>query len=161
MEGWIFPLDILQKKMVWVLQCYLQNAWIESYFLPLPTTFCSGGLVQKILPDFKFLAKAPRTITHLKKFIKCEQMLADFYGVTDVRLKEKEACILFQLPPRIAYSKAKLKLIINSLKPSMKNVLEFRHESWWSPIVFNKLAKHNNTFCRQSHPQFPGWYCSK
>ena len=61
----------------------------------------------KKLSCFKFLAKAPRAIIHFKKFIECDQMLADFYGVTDVGLKEKAACMLFQIPSRKAFNEAK------------------------------------------------------
>lgn len=55
----------------------------------------------------------------------------------------------------MAYKEEKLEQIIDNLDLSLKNVLEFRHESWWNAQVYNKLSRHNITFCGMSHPQLP------
>jgi uncharacterized protein YecE (DUF72 family) len=34
-------------------------------------------------------------------------------------------------------------------------VIEFRHISWWNPIVYEALAQHRVSFCSISHPQLP------
>src|SRR5450432_3370829 len=96
--------------------------------------------------DFKFSVKAPKAITHFRKFNECERMLGDFYGSIRQGLKQKLGCVLFQLPPQLIYSETLLEKIILNLSPSFKNVIEFRHESWWNAIVFKKLKKHNIIF---------------
>lgn len=107
-------------------------------------------------PDgFSFSVKAPRAITHYKKFNDCERMLGDFYGTVREGLKDKTGCILFQIPPTIPCKDEKLDQIIESLDPSFTNVVEFRHESWWNGEVYGKLAKHNITFCGLSYPGLP------
>jgi uncharacterized protein YecE (DUF72 family) len=82
-------------------------------------------------------------------------MVDDFYGIIGEGLKEKLGCVLFQMPPNVAYKPEKLEQIIENLEPSFKNVLEFRHESWWNPEVYDKLSKQNITFCSMRHPQLP------
>ena len=86
--------------------------------------------------DFKFSVKAPKAITHFKKFNECERMLGDFYGSIQQGLQQKLGCVLFQLPPQLIYSEALLEKLIINLNPSYKNVIEFRHESWWNKVVF-------------------------
>lgn len=104
---------------------------------------------------FSFSVKAPRAITHYKQFNDSKQLIDDFYGTIQEGLKDKLGCVLFQMPPRMAYKEEKLQQIIENLDPAFTNVLEFRHETWWTAEVFNKLSKHNIAFCGMSHPALP------
>lgn len=119
-----------------------QLSFLENWHKRSPDTFC-------------FSVKAPRIITHYKKFTGTESLLSDFYGTVREGLKDKLGCILFQLPPRFIYTEERLELILNSLDTSFTNVLEFRHPGWWNSEVYNKLAKKNITFCGMSHPLLP------
>ena len=82
-------------------------------------------------------------------------MLGDFDGTIRQGLREKLACVLFQLPERLAYTEERLEKIINSLDNSFTNVVEFRHESWWQETVYDELSRHSISFCSQSHPKLP------
>ncbi|UOG75670.1 DUF72 domain-containing protein [Hymenobacter tibetensis] len=104
---------------------------------------------------FRFSVKAPRLITHYKQFNDVAQLLADFYGTVQEGLAEKLGPVLFQLPPRMAYSEDRLQRILDSLDPTFTNVLEFRHPSWWEGHVYQQLTRRNVAFCGQSHPQLP------
>ena len=105
--------------------------------------------------QFRFSVKAPRAITHFKKFNDTERMLDDFYGTVKEGLKHKCGCCLFQLPPNYLYSPEKLERIINSLHDDVQNVVEFRHESWWGEDVFKLLGSKKISFCGMSHPALP------
>jgi uncharacterized protein YecE (DUF72 family) len=105
--------------------------------------------------DFRFSVKAPRAITHFKKFNNVEAMIGSFYATVKEGLQEKCGCILFQLPTAYYYGADKLQRIISCLDLSLPNVLEFRHESWWNDHVFETLAAHNISFCGMSHPGLP------
>jgi uncharacterized protein YecE (DUF72 family) len=105
--------------------------------------------------DFRFSVKAPRAITHYKKFNDVEAMIGSFYDTVKEGLQEKCGCILFQLPTAYHYGADKLQRIISCLDLSPSNVLEFRHESWWNDHVFETLAAHNISFCGMSHPGLP------
>ncbi len=101
---------------------------------------------------FSFSVKAPRAITHYKQFNASKQLIDDFYGTIQEGLKDKLGCVLFQMPPRMAYKEEKLQQIIENLDPAFTNVLEFRHETWWTAEVYNKLAQHNINFLRYESP---------
>jgi uncharacterized protein YecE (DUF72 family) len=104
---------------------------------------------------FLFAVKAPRLITHYKKFDDCAGLLRDFYGTIGEGLKEKLGFVLFQLPPQLVYSEAMLQRIAGSLDGSFANTVEFRHDSWWRPEVYQQLAQHHVSFCGISHPRLP------
>lgn len=104
---------------------------------------------------FLFAVKAPRLVTHYKKFVDCAGLLNDFYDSISRGLREKLGFVLFQLPPQAAWSEALLERIIENVNPSFANTVEFRHESWWRPEVYQRLAASNITFCGHSHPRLP------
>ncbi len=104
---------------------------------------------------FSFAVKAPRGITHYKKFISTEKLIDDFYSTVSDGLKEKPGCILFQLPPSYNYTDERVQNIISSLDHSFDNVIEFRHTTWWNMVVYDELAKKSITFCGMSHPLLP------
>lgn len=104
---------------------------------------------------FRFAVKAPRAITHYKKFVNAADLLSSFYDTVSKGLKEKLGCVLFQLHPRTVYTEEKMEHIINCLDPAFPNVIEFRHQSWWTEKVYRQLTKHNITFCGISHPSLP------
>ncbi|WP_348822517.1 DUF72 domain-containing protein [Flavobacterium aestuarii] len=143
------------------------SKWFEYYctqfdtyemngtFYKFPTMKIMDNWYKKAPDDFLFSVKAPKEITHYRKFIGCEALMKDFYTICDNGLKDKLGPILFQLPPSYQYSKEKLLFIIDQLDLNFDNIIEFRHESWWIPEVWSELNKNNITFCSVSHPQLP------
>jgi uncharacterized protein YecE (DUF72 family) len=106
-------------------------------------------------PNFSFAVKAPRLITHYKKFTDCYRLIDDFYTLITKGLKEKLGPVLFQLPPGYIYTNDRLELIVKSMYKEFKNVIEFRDVTWWRPIVFNKLKKEKLIFCGIDYPGLP------
>lgn len=142
-----------------------QRLWFDYYTrhfdtLELNTTFYRFPTINSLkawyekAPDgFSFSAKVPRSITHYKRFVETERMVNDFYELLKEGLQEKLACVLFQLPPTLAYSEEKLEIIVGQVNPGFNNVIEFRHESWWRKDVQEFLKKHNISFCGVSFPK--------
>ena len=141
--------------------------WFEYYCrhfntLELNTTFYRFPQLKTLQewhtrsPDsFLFAVKAPRLVTHYKKFDDCAGLLTDFYGAIGEGLREKLGFVLFQLPPQLTYSAAMLQRIIASLDRSFANTVEFRHPGWWQPEVYRQLAENRISFCGISHPRLP------
>lgn len=126
---------------------------VTFYRFPQLTTL--QGWYEKSPAHFSFAVKAPRLITHYKKFEETASLLNDFYNVTRQGLKEKLGCILFQLPPDLSFSEQLLDKIINQLDGSFKNIIEFRHKSWWNSAVYDVLTMKNISFCSISYPNLP------
>ena len=75
-------------------------------------------------------------------------MIADVLG-------DRMGCFLFQLPPSYSYTKARLNDIVSQLDLARRNVVEFRHASWWNEEVYSAFLKAGIIFCSCSAPRLP------
>jgi len=105
--------------------------------------------------SFVFSVKAPRLITHYKRFKDCQRYLDDFYGTIAEGLGQKLGPVLFQLTPQSAYSDDMLERIIGAMRPGFQNVIEFRHNTWWNNAVYTALSAKRICFCGMNHPSLP------
>ena len=64
-------------------------------------------------------------------------------------------CFLFQLPPSYRYTKVRLNAIVSQLDPARRNVVEFRHASWWNEDVYKAFRKAGIIFCSAAGRGFP------
>jgi uncharacterized protein YecE (DUF72 family) len=150
-----YPADLPRKQWFAFYSQHFHTYEINGTFYNLPRLKTLQDWYLKTPEGFLFSVKAPKIITHINRFINCETLLADFYSRCKEGLQHKLACILFQFPPSYHYTHEKLEHVISCLDLNFKNVLEFRHESWWTPEVWKELMKNNITFCSVSHPQLP------
>jgi len=98
--------------------------------------------------------KVCELITHTKKFKGTKTLVRDFGVVADI-LGEQMGCFLFQLPPSFRYTKVRLNSIVSQLDPARRNVIEFRHKSWWNEEVYAAFRKAGTIFCSCSGPRLP------
>ncbi|MGQ0826788.1 MAG: DUF72 domain-containing protein [Bacteroidota bacterium] len=154
-KGIFYPEDLPQSKWLNFYCEYFNTLELNVTFYQFPTEERMRIWFKKSSEDFLFSVKAPRLITHYKKFNDCEKLLNDFYQACEKGLKNKLGCILFQLPPSIQYSQEQLDQIISALHPGFKNVIEFRHSSWWDESIYKILAEKEIIFCSINHQKFP------
>jgi uncharacterized protein YecE (DUF72 family) len=103
---------------------------------------------------FVYAVKVCELITHVKRFSGTKQLIKDFGYIADL-LGPRMGCFLFQLPPSFRYTPARLKRILSQLDPNRRNVVEFRHRSWWNDRVFAAFRKTRTVFCSCSGPRLP------
>ncbi|HUM45370.1 MAG TPA: DUF72 domain-containing protein [Chitinophagales bacterium] len=154
-RGIFYPEKLPQKDWFDFYSQQFNSVEINSSFYKFPTAESLGKWNKKSPDHFLFSVKAPRIITHFKKFVDCKKQMSDFYTACVNGLGDKLGCTLFQLPPGVQYDADTLLRIIGSLDPQFKNVIEFRHKSWWKQSVYDLLSKNNITFCSTSHPALP------
>ncbi len=104
---------------------------------------------------FLYTVKVCELITHVKRFVGTKTLVSDFNYIADL-LGPHMGCFLFQLPPSLRYSLPLLKRIIAQLDPARKNVVEFRHKSWWNETVYGAFRQAGIIFCCCSGPRLPG-----
>jgi len=73
----------------------------------------------------------------------------------DLAVIERDKDFLFQLPPSYHYTPARLKTIVSQLDSGRRNVVEFRHSSWWNEKVYSAFKAHGVIFCSCSGPKLP------
>lgn len=101
-----------------------------------------------------YTVKASELITHIKKFEDTGTLVRDFGYIADL-LGPLMGCFLFQLPPSYHYSPLRLHQILAQLDPARRNVVEFRHPSWWRDEVYGAFDSANAIFCSCSGPRLP------
>lgn len=154
-KGNFYPQGLPEKKWFEYYCQFFNSLELNVTFYRFPQLGMLQSWYNKCPDDFHFAVKAPRMITHFKKFLDVDSLFKEFYHTVGTGLGHKLGCILFQLPPSFHFSEQHLDRIINSLDTSFKNVVEFRHLEWWRPEVFQKLEQNNISFCGMSHPDFP------
>ena len=150
-----YPNGLAQSKWFQFYCQHFNTLELNVTFYRFPTETTLSKWYKASPPDFKFSVKVPKAITHYKKLNDCERMLNDFYKTSQAGLHEKLGGILFQFPPQLIYSSDRLKKIISNVNPGFKNVVEFRHASWWNKDVIRQLKKNNIIFCGISYPGLP------
>jgi uncharacterized protein YecE (DUF72 family) len=150
-----YPEKLPQSKWFAFYCEHFNTLEINATFYKFPTEKSLAKWYNTSPADFKFSVKAPRIITHYKKFNECESFLNDFYTVARKGLQDKLGCILFQLPPQFIYTPELLDVIISSVDLSFLNVFEFRNVSWWNEHVFDRFRKNKIVFCGVSFPKLP------
>jgi uncharacterized protein YecE (DUF72 family) len=104
--------------------------------------------------NFVYTVKVCELITHIKRFKGTKTLLMDFGLIADI-LGDRMGCFLFQLPPSYHYTKARLTSIVSQLDPARRNVVEFRHASWWNETVYAAFRETGTIFCCCSAPRLP------
>jgi uncharacterized protein YecE (DUF72 family) len=77
----------------------------------------------------------------------------DFGYIADM-LGSHMGCFLFQLPPSFHFTQARLDRILTQMDPARRNVVEFRHRSWWDE-VYAAFRASRTLFCSCSAPRLP------
>ncbi|HEX3716515.1 MAG TPA: DUF72 domain-containing protein [Verrucomicrobiae bacterium] len=104
--------------------------------------------------NFIYTVKVCELITHVKRFSRTRALVKDFSFIADL-LESHMGCFLFQLPPSFRYTPSRLKRILAQLDSARRNVVEFRHRSWWNPKVYAAFKKARVIFCSCSAPNLP------
>jgi uncharacterized protein YecE (DUF72 family) len=128
---------------------------LNAPFYSWPTVAAVQSWLRQIgNKKFVYTVKVCELITHIKRFSRTALLVEDFYHIGDL-LGPHMGCFLFQLPPSFHYSAPRLKRILDQLDPRRRNVIEFRHASWWNSQTYKAFKKTNTIFCSLSAPRLP------
>ena len=89
---------------------------------------------------FVYTVKVCELITHIKRFKGTKTLIRDFGIIANI-LGDRMGCFLFQLPPSYRYTTTRLNAIVSHLDPARRNVVEFRHASWWNEEVTGPFGR--------------------
>lgn len=160
-EHWtnkFYPSDLGRREWLKFYTQYFKTVEVNMTFYRFPFPNMLKSWYTKTPENFKFTFKANRIITHERKFRGASDLVSKFLNLLDL-LKDKAGCILWQLPPSMHFSEENLETLTDFLaNPELgerKNVIEFRHKSWWDEETYTLLKKHKAIFCILSSPSLP------
>jgi uncharacterized protein YecE (DUF72 family) len=154
-RGAFYPQDLPPKKWFAHYAGYFKTVELNAPFYSWPTVATVKSWRRQVTQNnFVYTIKVCELITHIKLFQGTKRLIADFCFIADL-LGPMMGCFLFQLPPSFYYTPARLKAILLQLDHNRRNVVEFRHASWWNPTVFGAFRKTRTIFCSVSSPKLP------
>jgi uncharacterized protein YecE (DUF72 family) len=131
------------------------SRWLEHYatvfdtvevnntFYRLTTAKAVANWVRQTPPEFCFVIKASRYLTHVKRLDYEQVNLDRFYEPLEPLIEAaKLGAVLWQLPPNFRRDDERLVRWLGTL-PNGRHALEVRHESWYDPEVFARLHEHD------------------
>ncbi len=114
------------------------------YRMPLPAQLTSWK--SEVPVGFRFVLKAPRQITHIRRLKEVEQPVARLLEVSDA-LGDARGPLLFQLPPNMKKDVAPLRTLLALLPQQVRAAVEFRNETWYDDEVYATLGEQGASFC--------------
>ena len=153
-KGIFYPEDITKKQWLSYYASVFNSVEINSTFYNFPKEETIKHWYNETPANFQFTFKGSKYITHQKKLKrdeKLEESVSSFFERASV-LQEKTGCILWQFPPSLHRNDEKLKNFCELLSKDFKQVIEFRHSSWFEEEVYDILRNYNVILCLVSAP---------
>ncbi|HEX4268255.1 MAG TPA: DUF72 domain-containing protein [Steroidobacteraceae bacterium] len=145
-RGSFYPDKLATTRMLPFYAERLATVEINYTFYRSPKPSILAGWSGQTPPHFRFTLKAPKRITHDARLRDCAESLRYFLE-TAATLGPKLGMLLFQLPPFLRKDLAVLDAFLADFPPDVRAAFEFRHASWLSDDVFERLEARNLTLC--------------
>jgi uncharacterized protein YecE (DUF72 family) len=137
---------------------------VDSTFYRCPTVDAVNNWHFKTPPGFVFSLKVPRTVTHDKILLDCDEEFETFVDTADI-LQEKLGPMLLQFPffgkdvfDSDAQFVARLKAFFMKLPKigPYRFAVEIRNKFWLKPRLLDLLRANNVALALQAHNYMPG-----
>jgi len=153
-RGRFYPPEIKPPDWLEYYAARFDTVEINMTFYRSPKPEILQGWAERTPPDFLFTLKANRQITHLKKLRGVEHDL-EHLAFLARQLRGKAGCLLYQLPPSLGKDLELLGSFLKMLPPGFRQVIEFRHPSWYDPAVYEVMSAAGAIFCVVSSSRVP------
>jgi uncharacterized protein YecE (DUF72 family) len=144
-----YPPDVPQRAFLEHYGSRLGACEINATFRRMQSPETITKWRDSVPGPFRFSTKAHQGLTHTKKLAPDEDKRPFFDAfVTSVKgLDDKLGVILFQYPPYRRRDDGDLDGLLEALKGGPRFALEFRHDSWDSHEVRERIAAAGGTVC--------------
>ncbi|HVX94774.1 MAG TPA: DUF72 domain-containing protein [Polyangia bacterium] len=145
-RGSFYPEKLPAAKMLAYYAERLDTVEINNTFYRMPAPAQLEKWAVETPPTFRFVLKSPRQITHIKKLADVADSLTRLREAAGA-LGERLGPVLFQLPPFMKKDVPRLQAFVAALPPDLRAAVEFRHESWFAPDVYEALRARDVALC--------------
>ena len=145
-KGTFYPKDLPAQQMLRSYGERFGTVEINSTFYGMPKVSILEGWADAVPPGFRFVLKAPKQITHVRKLSDAGDLVSRLLEVSEA-LTEYRGPLLFQLPPTSKKDATRLREFLGLLPLQLRAAFEFRHPSWFDDEVFGLLRDHRAALC--------------
>ena len=142
-RGHFYPEDVPQDQWLHYYAQQLPTVEINNTFYRMPKTHVVEAWRDAVPENFRFVIKATRRITHIKRLNDVAEPTEFLLRATNI-LGDKLGAVLFQLPPNMRENLERLHQFQALLPKDFPAAFEFRHESWDSAETSTALAEHGH-----------------
>ena len=141
-QGHFYPKGLESKNYLEYYGKVFDYVEIESTFYRMPNTSNTAHWLEATPENFRFSAKFPQRITHIKRLRGVETDMEYFHKVMSP-LIDKLGCLLIQLPPSMTMKEGMKKLKELPFDKRFRYAIEARHESWFDDEVYSFFKKND------------------
>ena len=141
-KGNFYPKDLKDKEMLSYYAEHFSTVEINNTFYRMPKASVLEGWTEQVPEHFRFVIKASRRITHMKRLKEVDDD-ADYLFSTLDSLDEQLGPVLIQLPGNFKPNLERLDAFLDLIPPHVRVAFEFRHADWHCDDVFDRLRKKN------------------
>jgi len=145
-KGTFYPETMPVAKMLPYYAERFSTVEINYTFYRMPNEKIVSGWSLATPPGFRLTLKAPKRITHDARLRNCGDAVRQFLDVA-ATLGPKLGALLFQLPPNLKQDLPLFDAFLEGVAPGAPAAFEFRHPSWFSDEVFERLRARNLALC--------------
>jgi uncharacterized protein YecE (DUF72 family) len=146
-----YPQGLSQKDWLSYYSSIFSTVELNGTFYRMPKSSDLKRYFQVTPDDFTFSVKMSRYITHVKR-LTVRESIRDFQALVSDNLQNKHQYFLFQFPANFRFSEENLDRIVTQVPNNPRNVVEFRHKSWWNDYVREILTQSTITFANIDYP---------
>ncbi len=145
-KGSFYPKDMSTDDMLHFYGERFGAVEINNTFFRMPKPEVLEAWAADVPAEFKFVLKASRGITHMKRLKNAGDSVAYLLKVA-ATLKDRLGPLLFQLPPNMKKDATRLRDFLALLPKDRRAAFEFRHQSWFDDEVLDALRERNAALC--------------
>jgi uncharacterized protein YecE (DUF72 family) len=145
-KGTFYPNKLSPKEMLTYYADRLGTVEINSTFRRMPGESVVESWTEQTPDSFRFVLKAPQSITHHKRLKQAEVETDQLIRIASI-LKGRQGPLLFQLPPNFKKDCSRLQSFLGLIDKRAPSAFEFRHESWFDEEVFDCLRANSCALC--------------
>jgi uncharacterized protein YecE (DUF72 family) len=161
-RGTFYPPGLAQRRELEFAAQHFNSIEINGTFYSLQRPKNFAEWFEATPPDFQFAIKGSRFITHMRRLLKVEQPLANFFAQGLLRLEHKLGPILWQFPPNFKFEAERLEAFFVQLPRTRSQAAELarkhdarlKNRAWLSVRKDGKLRhaieiRHESFVCRE------------
>jgi uncharacterized protein YecE (DUF72 family) len=141
-KGSFYPADLPADDMLRHYAGRLPTVEINNSFYRIPKEKVLLEWAEQVPPEFRFVLKASRRITHINRLSDADDSLAYFLRTVNC-LGDRLGPTLFQCPPSLRQNMELLRSFLGRIPRTWRAAMEFRHASWFDEEVYQALRAHD------------------